>query len=79
MTGQAIAEREFIAGRFQLNSYVSIYLKPTGKPTDETFGAEIRLFTRKVSAYVPAWVGRGPVSGREVQLIGGSPFFKAGS
>lgn len=75
MTGQAIAEREFIAGRFQLNRYVSIYLKPT----DETFGAEIRLFTRKVSAYVPAWVGRGPVSGREVQLIGGSPFFKAGS
>ena len=50
-------EREFIAGRFQLNETASLCIRPKGELTDESFMAEIRVLTRKVDVFIPMSVG----------------------
>lgn len=70
-------EREFIAGQFQLNESASLSIRPEGELTDESFMAEIRIFTRKVDVFVPMWVGRGPVSGRDIRAFGDRPSMRA--
>lgn len=76
----------FIAGEFQLNADASLYIGPEDRAAvDESncFGAEIRMFTRKVHAFVPAWIGEGVIRGRSIDLFDGGkgkrPFLYADS
>ena len=72
---------QFEAGQFQLNEDASLYIRREvgGQGSDEDFGAEIRVFTHKVKAFVPAWIGKGSISGQQIDLFGDSPFLKTDS
>ena len=70
----------FVAGEFQLNDNGSLYIKRDVDPRGAgAFDAEIRVFTRKVYAFAPIWVGEGTPSGRRIGIFDESPWLKADS
>lgn len=72
-------ETKFVAGKFQLNSDFSFYIDKIGGATDDSFGAEVRVFTHKVHAFVPCHVGHGYVTGNKIYPFGSNSFVSADS